>query len=304
MKKIKNMTAILLISLLISGCQLAVSPSGSGSGVLCGALVSWQDISSLDGQTSLSQNTEKILEGAIAQTGEKNSQGNAVTRVFFPGIDGFEFILQTVTEPEPITGEDIAVTENIGSPDFTDIQYTVRTDEQEEETSVSARLMVPADFDRIFYLYPIYEREDGTYYLIPEPAAVSASEGLGDATLSQSFSETLTVSEPEKENRSIVSISVSITGTEGADTLYLKEFSSDDRLLAAKEISPASYLDYPVSPETAYVIAERHLADGKILRDALNLFDLYGEETEYTCYFSDSPDALLPVRIKLICHRP
>ena len=290
-------TLLTLTISLTSGCQLAVSPSDSGSGRLCGALVSWQDVESPD-------DMGKILDGTItgAEGGEGGNSGSGGTlRVSFPGMEGYEFILRTVTEsdPDPITGEEVSVTDYIGSPDFTDIQYAVRTDDHEEENAVSARLMVPADFDRIFYLYPVYEREDGTYYLLLEPARVSSSGGLGSATLSQSFSETLSLSESGKESRSIVSISISITGTEGVETLYLKAFSADDRLLSTEEISPGSHPDYPISRDTAYVIAEEHLADGRIRRVALNRPEQETEYGGYTCYFADGPDSLLPVEIQL-----
>ena len=243
----------------------------------------------------------KILNGTITGTEGEDSSSGGTFRVSFPGMEGYEFILRTVTEsdPDPITGEEVSVTDYIGSPDFTDIQYAVRTDEDEEENAVSARLMVPADFDRVFYLYPVYEREDGTYYLLLEPARVSSSGGLGSATLSQSFSETLSLSESGKESRSIVSISISITGTEGVETLYLKSFSADDRLLSTEEISPASHLDYPISRDTAYVIAEEHLSDGRIRRVALNRPEQETEYGGYTCYFADGPDSLLPVEIQL-----
>ena len=294
-KRVLYFMMILTLTIsLTSGCQLAVSPSGSGSGTLCGALVSWQDVNSPD-------DMGKILNGTITGTEGEDSSSGGTFRVSFPGMEGYEFILRTVTEPEPdpITGEEVSVTDYIGSPDFTDIQYAVRTDDHEEENAVSARLMVPADFDRIFYLYPVYEREDGTYYLLLEPARVSSSGGLGSATLSQSFSETLSLSESGKESRSIVSISISITGTEGVETLYLKAFSADDRLLSTEEISPGSHPDYPISRDTAYVIAEEHLSDGRIRRVALNRPEQETEYGGYTCYFADGPDSLLPVEIQL-----
>lgn len=306
MMKIRNGFCILVAFLfsvtIFSGCQLAqetVSESKKAD-QLCGVFVTFgfpnlpMNHSSIDdlsvnenGEVSI--NTERLdtnamVDGTVYEDGTAN----------FEGFEGYYLGLYHILGDQ---GE-IESSGLVASEGFQDVKSSFKNMAEVQEEICEATLYVATGFNDVFYLNPVYRREDGSYYtLIGQQIGSMFNGSEGNQRCSQSldnsFSKTIDgVTKTEK-----ISFKVTISAVTEVQQIYIKEMNQNDELIKTTEYlnnknnTPDQYV---VDSNTEYVIVEEYtdsLSDSnRLIRNIYSLTKNSPDEaaSHYCCFSGDN----------------
>lgn len=242
-------SAILLclaVALLSSGCgltqgnfSLAREELPSSHDRLSGIYVTENDIEPAPSQleyndrgeiTFIPRETEKIY-------GSFNGY-SAASLISFPGLEGYGLYSLILPADEGHEAARCNTCDNV----FTDLNLTV----SDEEEIMDASLYVTNSGSKRFYFHPIYQQEDGQFYLLPGSGMTSDSpEGLHFSySIAESFSQTEDGDETTSGSRFTVTI-ISEEAPGNPELLFLNGSDQVTGRLSSHELAALLQADVP-----------------------------------------------------------
>lgn len=293
------MLLCLAVTLLTSGCGLA---QGDFS-------LAREELSSSRDRLSGIYVTENYIEPTPSQL-EYNDRGeitfkpqetekiygifngySAETLISFPGLEGYGFY--SLMLPEDESHE--AARCNTCDPVFTDLHITVSDGEETMEASLYVTFS-DSGF-RHYYFHPVYQQEDGQFYLLPGSGISSDSaEGLH---FSHSIAESVSHTENGDETTSGYRFTVTIISEESPEKPELLFLNDSDQVtgrLSSQELDALLQADVPELPipeDTACVILKQTKASGT----DYTAYDPDNEYLEYKEAHGDGPLYLRQLRL-------
>ena len=285
-------SAILLclaVTLLSGGCGLA---QGDFS-------LAREELSTSRDRLSGIYVTENYIEPAPAQL-EYNDRGeitfkpqetekiygifngySAASLISFPGLEGYG--LYSLMLPADENRE--AARCNTCDSVFSDLHYTV----SDEEESMEASLYVTNSGSQRYYFHPIYQQEDGQFYLLPGSGISSDSpEGMHFShSIAESFSQTENGDETVTGYRFAVTI-IAEEAPENPEVLFLNSSDQVTGRLSAHELDALLQADVPelsVPEDVACLILKQDKSSGT----AYTAYDPASEYLEYKDARGDGP---------------
>lgn len=206
---------------------------------------------------------------------------SAASLISFPGLEGFGFYSLML----PADENHEAVRCNTCDSVFTDLHVTI----SDGEESMEASLYVTTNGSQHYYFHPIYQQEDGQFYLLPGSGLSSDSpEGLH---FSHSIADTVSQTENGEETTSSYRFTVTIIAEEAPDDPELLFLNSNDQVtdrLSAHELDALLQADIPelsIPEDVACLI----LKQGKASGTGYTAYDLDSEYLEYKEAHGDGP---------------
>jgi len=261
------------VSLMISGCQLAVegSAAGSRSDKLVGVLITKEHLDLFDVE---SFNTNELLGGrsGIARTrsGDEINQGRlyaTTTHHFsvdedtgetfehfehvFEGIDGFAFFVYTAqSSVGSFTGTTSDETIVAG-------RINMHHGDDDTEMVIEGTVFVLPSEHTVFYINPVYQSANGSVFVTTGSgiaASGSSSEGM---VMSQTLNEKTTVTENGKAMTQSTTVTISIAIMFAPQSVSVLQMRSDSTVNHRTDYTPGA-LPESIIPEsgTAYIIVE------------------------------------------------
>jgi len=272
---------------VLSGCSLALAEAlpGPGQDRLAGIFVTTDYILlgepeiqvNNQGEITIKETTEKIY-------GTLNKENDSTQPpIVFPGLEGYG--IYSLTAPEDETHEATGARYMTTDFHFANVHYYVL----DQEDSVEADLYITADSHVAYYFNPVYQQEDGQFYLLPGSGISSDSpEGMHFShSIAESFSQTENGDETVTGYRFAVTI-IAEEAPENPEVLFLNSSDQVTGRLSAHELDALLQADVPelsVPEDVACLILKQDKSSGT----AYTAYDPASEYLEYKEARGDGP---------------
>ncbi|GAA0180491.1 hypothetical protein SH2C18_31750 [Clostridium sediminicola] len=282
----KIIACLVLISVIFSGCQLAVEEAGSPNGEdkLVGVFVTEEHLDLYDIEAFASENSNKLIQGGEVVLDSKYEgrvfgtiDENNYNDVVFEDYEGVLFIDASYEKD----GESYNRVGN--SNQITQIHVSVDDDGKEIEGTIFAKNepMILA------VLNPVYQTGEGEIYLT-SGSGISMDGECGGGAMSMFLSENHTIREGNSESSESFKVKVNIESVIDAEYYVLKQMDDDDdQVITQKIYSNNIPSSIEVRDETKYMILEKVGVDYEgnpiVERQLIN-----DEEYFYVYFFNES----------------
>lgn len=251
-------------TIFLSGCSLAKKDASVSAAAdrFCGVFVTIGDMpadeSPVEWKNGALSQPETKIEGTYDKNKALNSTDNPLS---FGNLSGYGIVAMQ----EKFPGEDHWTNSVYADEEFSENHFSVAVNDQGEDHSISSVLYSPLNVDVIMQLNPIYQRSDGSFYLIlRETDRISSSPQQEGESMSCSISETNTLrSGKEVAESQKISVTVAVQSVKPTVSASLLEYSQDNRLLQ-KTALPLSDQTITLSSATAFIVVEETSDDGSI----------------------------------------
>lgn len=291
-KKILALCLVFIMSLLITGCQLALeeeSESNDGDRLI-GVLITREyldltdyeklindnlDLFNFENNLSGYNNAEKLSNGKDIYLDIDTSkyQNRLYARIdlekkdiIFEGVEGAAFLSAKFPTPE-IEDNYISIHSGIVS----DGKISVNVGDEEDILSLEGTIYAVPDFSEqsifSFYLNPVYQSSDGRIY-----AKTGSGSSLGGNQSGTNYTHTLeesqTITENGKSKKMTTSVKISLAFELSTEKVAVVEMDGKNSVLARKEYTPDNMPESikPMS-NAEYIIVEeyklKHNPDGE-----------------------------------------
>jgi hypothetical protein len=116
---------------------------------------------------------------------------------------------------------------------------------------------VGTEFQDSFYLNPIYQRGDGTYYtIIGQGMGIMGSGSNIGTVYSQTLDNTVTQTVDGKTKTEKDSFKINVEVVDSAEHIVIKEMNQKDELIKCTEYLPGDPEEFTVDANTQYIIVE------------------------------------------------
>lgn len=265
---------IFAAGLSLTGCQLAREDAGADSrDRLAGVLVTREYLDLFDMEGYLGDHAEEIMK-----SGTVNLEGNAGRyegRLYgkpegdgyvFEGADGM--VLMEAAR----TGADGAVYwDACGDDGFSDVHSSVAVGDGEETHKLEGTVYVAAEREEessVYYINPVYQAGDGSVYVTTGQGVGTTWSGEEGVELSQSLSDTVSITEKGTETKETVTLDISIVSMYAPQKIRILQMDGESNCISREEYEPGRVPE-ELTPEreTAYLIVEAEKRDfqGKLL---------------------------------------
>ncbi len=296
MKKIFRLrccVGLLMVFVLLTGltgCRLATdgeTGKEAEDDVLCGSFLTFELV--MDTQKTTVINTPDMGGGV----GFKNKpfldegiikgvqQGNTVK---FEGVNGYfvGFI--------PEIRENVSNIVTVADKGFTDLSQMYNDIDNKKEMISSATFLVPTNNINSFYVYPVYKKEDGTFYILSQDVRGNSFTGnMPDTSCTVKFEDYT----KESLNGNVAAstkhtFTITIKTVDPTIKMVVKEMGSKDEVITVADIKykGSNTIDYKVTPATDYVIVEEtkhNVQTGNYIKRSIYSF---GEEKSFYCTYN------------------
>lgn len=188
------------------------------------------------------------------------------TPLTFPGLTGWALCHLHMAPPDGLAVETRGYYTNIS--DLLDVHLGVHvTDDTETAYEMSGKLLLLPQEELLIYMNSIYQRQDGTVYLVPENVGhwIGTSPEWGSLTLSTS--EAATVTENGKDMRQETSVSVEVAVTARPEEIVVLQMDGGNAVVARGVYAPGHVPEeIAVVDGAAYLLVETRFADGTVER--------------------------------------
>ncbi|PKM49189.1 MAG: hypothetical protein CVV02_17130 [Firmicutes bacterium HGW-Firmicutes-7] len=284
----KNIIACLvLISIIFSGCQLAVVEAGNPNGEdkLVGVFVTEEYLDLYDFEAFASENNNKLIHGGEVVLDSKYEgrvygtiSENNPNDVIFEDYEGVLFIDASYEKH----GENYS---RVGSSNqVTQIHISVDDDGKGIEGTILAKNepVISA------VLNPVYVTVEGEIYVTSGSGISMGDEYGGGGSMSMFLSENRTIREGNSESTESFKVKINIESTNDVEHYVLKQMDdNDDQVIAEKIYSNDVPSSIEVSDKTKYMILEKigvdHEGNPLVERKIIN-----DEEYFYVYFFNES----------------
>lgn len=206
---------------------------------------------------------------------------SAASLISFPDLEGFGFYSLMLPADENHEAARCNTCDSV----FTDLHVTI----SDEEESMEASLYVTNSGSQHYYFHPIYQQEDGQFYLLPGSGI--SSDSLTGLHFSHSIADTVSQTENGEEATSSYRFTVTIIAEEAPDDPELLFLDSNDQVtgrLSAHELDALLQADGPelaIPEDVACLI----LKQGKASGTGYTAYDPDSEYLEYKEAHGDGP---------------
>lgn len=281
--------------LMLEGCTLARPELQQiEKEELCGILVvaGEQEVQrrqdqELEGRTFTSmRELEKALTASVIVEGTRQTEGTFA----FEGVEGHMLgLLEEEAEGHPTTYF-------INDGFFTKVKANTTVTDTGKEDTISGTILATRELQEPVYMYPVYKRSDGSYYVVLDSAGFLVS-GVHEA--GEVYGQTLQWETTEeaggKEEKNVKEIQVSLEVADPVEQVYVYMYNERMKLLEEREI-PRGMEKVSLQEETAYVIVEEKKRDGQIQRSLYDWDEKLAEQGNmtHTIYYAENDGLIMP----------
>ncbi len=272
----KLLLLFMAFCLQAQGCMLAKPELQDASGaedMLCGilAVVGEQEAQRLhwEQQENETFHTLKELEESLAVSVQAEGIRGPERKITFEGVEGS--LIGILKEEE---SEQPAVY-FVHDGAFTEVKANTSATDEGTKNHISGVILAEPNLSEPVYLYPVYQRRDGSLYAVLETCGFRMG-GVHDegAVYAQTFNSRFTKEIHGKKETDSVEIEVSVKMAVPVEKISLLEYSEEHELLREREI-PRGTLTAALQEETAYVMVEEKKEDGSTKR---SIYDWAGRQ--------------------------
>lgn len=251
-----SLVMISMISVILSGCQLAVAEAGNiaEEDKLVGVFVTEDYIDLFDFKAFSSENSNKLMdggevvmdskyEGRVYGTINENNPGDVV-------FEGYEGVLFIDTSYE----KDGVIYSRVGSgKQVTQVHISVN----DEGNSIEGTIYAKSAPIILAVLNPVYMTDDGEIYFT-SGSGVSMGDENGGGSMSMFLTENHTVRVGNNESTESFKVKINIEGMDDVEYYILKQMDGHDNQVTAEKIYshdvPSSI---QVNDQTRYMMLEK-----------------------------------------------
>lgn len=292
----------------LTGCRLAAdrdSKKASTGDVLCGVFLSFEREGNRS-QNAITDTGSPSIGGGVMLKTKELFEGKGIVKgvrkkdtVKFEGINGYfvGFI------PE-VKGKESYI-ETISDMGFTDVVQNYNVTDNGNEMVSTAAFLVPTGSVNIYYMYPVYKKEDGTFYTaLEKKQGVSFAGSAESSSYSNKFEDTVKESLNGAVTKSTKnSIEITVRTVDPASKVTLKEMNSKDEVITIAEIknNGSGKIAYKVTPATDYVIVEETLHNNETGDYIKRSIYSFGKEKEFyhSCNFPSGKDSIGAIQLDI-----
>ena len=305
---------MLLIAITLTGCQLAIPTNGTYNTTdqLCGVFVTigynnlprkegaiLKDAIKIDknGEISFDESINPSLYESRVE-GKLDKEKNIVV---FEGLSGY---YMGNVRSKDAKGE--AYNSLMCDPALTDVNYSVNVIDDSVENKGEATLYVSKQFREAFYLNPVYQTGDGSYYTILGNSTGLSFSGEVSSVFSQNIDSAITTKQGDSSKTEKNNYKINIAVVETVAKILIKEMNQNDKLVKVTEYLPGSPDEFIVNRETSYVIVEEALTgsrkDSNIKRSVYIPLSRTSTETsnQHRCSYPGENHVIAPKYVKFV----
>ena len=256
----KKIAAILLAVLMLSGCQLAREEKREEplQDKLVGVFITFDQLElEFDIEGWLSDNPGALKDGEVTLDPAKSMEYAGRLPVtaaddgwVVPGYEGLS--MGRIWNGEYWTG--------FSSEGVSELSSHIAAGDDGDSIEQEGTVYFPAGSQVMLCTNPVYQTEEGEYYVVQGHSFHSTVEDGG--SMSQSVSDEKTWTEDGAESRYAAEFAVTVCGVATADRVVLVWMSGEDRELARAEYVPGELPETLIPAQgAAYLIAQAHAGD-------------------------------------------
>ncbi len=234
---------LLLVCLLLSGCQLAREDAQGAQKNLVGVLLT------MEGRPAFATAENGEAPRLYAQVSEEHE-------VSFPQVEGWLMAVVSFTDAQ---GESVTVTTCDEDIDMSELHFTSGDVERVSFTGtlhVNTALLAEKGHEMVF-VNPVYQDGEGRIW-----AEEGAGVGFSDAEEGGGWTNTLTSTQTERVGEESITresaVTVKIVPRHPPMQTVVHEMSSDNQLLSTRAYEPGTMTVYQPGAACAYLIVEEH----------------------------------------------
>lgn len=300
MKKISAILLVLMLLLSMAGCQLARTETEETNDRMVGVLITRDYLDLFDMEAYLEDNL-KITGGDIVIDGDTSAYEGRIYASFVPktlyGENG------ETMEDEDLLFSDLEGIHYVAARMKENGEYYNRvyssdgllngkssyhsTDFEDSVTLEGEIWLVQGTGDLMAYINPVYQDDDGNFYVTPGQGFHSS----GDSGTGSLFTQTMEDSSTVTNGGIITTVSNSITISIGIKPKPLQyrllQMREDNTILSSDDYTPGEMpQDITVSSDAAYMLLETHQQSSDTVRTIINpdedhISTLYAGEDGY-----------------------
>ena len=298
----------LLVSLGLSGCQLAQPDESTDAGKdrLAGVFVTTEYLDLFDADSFMRENIrgakngELVIDGDAGQyrgrlyaelqsirvRDEETGASLQTADYVFP-LEGISFFSARV----PATEDREGYLTTISDPAISDGHVAYHTKDDGESVTLTGTIYVIPGSTR-YYFNPVYQSADGSVYAVSGDAFMLDSEWENEGgVFSTKLEDEFIISQGGKEEKKSSTITLAISYMFAPEKIAVLQMDEHSVLVSREEYAPDAVPDsISVEPEAAYLIVETYKADAmqqiKVSRK------IYSKEDENLETFSARPDGV------------
>ncbi|SHO44527.1 hypothetical protein [Anaerocolumna xylanovorans] len=301
---------IMILVLLsgLAGCRLAIDRDNkkvNAGDVLCGAFLTFERGEDMR-KNAITDTDSPGFGGGVMLRSKDLFEGRSIVKgvrkentVKFEDINGY--FIGFVPEVKGNASNIVTMADN----GFIDLSQNINVNDYNEEMVSKATFLVPTDSLNCFYIYPVYKKQDETFYTVLEK--VQGVSFTGDI-VNSSYSSKIEDSVKDSLNGNITkstknSIEITVKTVDPVKKIVLKEMNSRDEVITTADIKNdgSSKIDYKVTPATDYVIVEETLHNNKTGDYVKRSIYSFGKEKEFyhQCNFPSGKDYVGAIQLDI-----
>ena len=311
-KRIISISVLLIISLSLSGCRLAV---GDGLAVesnrLIGVFITREYLDLFDFEGYFEDNISKVIKGgSIAPDKEERYNGRIYAELredtpevehgdkpytrwdyVFPDLEGVPFFAARITTPDG----DSFIGANSGGA-ISETHFAVGN-----ETTLEGTLYCALDVPKTYYVNPVYQSSDGSVFLTSGNGYSSKGHDAEGQVFSVTLAEThtLTDNESKDETTERFEVTLHIAVKNRPEHISVIQMDAQSAVITRNEYAPDEYpTQIAVQQKTEYIIVETASTSQSGAAVSRELFQ--SENSYITCYTARTDGIIEPRSIELV----
>lgn len=190
---------------------------------------------------------------------EKTGEQHVVAGFVFEEVEGISFYAETVPETLEVDGFISLNSDPAISEKHMGISYG---DEEEKTTLEGTVYMVGKNNHITSYINPVYQSSDGSVYATSGSGFSINSGGTANGIYTQTFDETVTITENGKTKKVSMSIKISIAAIFSPEEVVILQMDKDNKVVLRQEYMQGEVPETLVlQKDTNYIIVETYSHD-------------------------------------------
>lgn len=300
MKKINTILLAVLLLLSMAGCQLARTETEETKDRMVGVLITRDYLDLFDMDAYLEDNL-RITGGEIIIDGDTSAYEGRIYASFVPktlygengetmededllfsDLEGIHYVAARMKD------ENGAYNRVYSSDGLLNGQASYHSTDFEDSVSLEGEIwLVQGTGDLMAYINPVYQDDDGNFYVTPGQGFHSSGDSGTGSLFTQTMEDSSTVTKGSITTTISNSITISI-GIKPKPLQYrLLQMREDNTILSSRDYTPGEMpQDLTVSEDAAYLLLETHQQNSDTVRTIINpdedhISTLYAGEDGY-----------------------
>ena len=246
----------------ISGCRQSSKQASHDK--LVGGFITTESIGKTNATLTAKTHTDPST-GKVSETREyvfNSINGISCIAAEVPATDTEDSFITAVSD-EAVCGKYMSV--NVGDNEGIDLKGSI--------------YITPSIINRAYFINPVYQRQDGSVYVVPGSGTYIGKESCNKGAFSQKLHETNTVTKNGKEKSVYFNLDISISVMLPPAGIVVLQMDKNSAILSKQEYAPGN-LPGSITPVegTSYIILETHALDQEG-KPAIS-YELYNEDSD------------------------